>query len=251
MPSNYHQSIAVYYFGRESDNNNRCLLTESALFITRKGKTTQYSVAEIALLSINRRKMMLPLIMGGIFSPLSVIAIVKNLFVPWTILSWLLFNLLLLYFGWQGYSVLTVELQGSHHDFPIKSRGNNLYAFVDFVNEYVRQPAGKSRQVSALYHILSMEEWTSAQKSKHYAPASLSQEGFIHLSTHEQLPLVQERYFKDQVNLVLLHIDPLKVAPALKFETVYPNEAPYPHLYGPLNLDAVIKVEPIHSTMGT
>lgn len=240
----HHQSIAVYYFGRENDNNNRCLLTETALFITRKGKTTRYPIAEIALLSINRRKMMLPLITGGIFSPLSVLAIVKNLFVPWAILSWLLLNLLLLYFGWQGYSVLTVELHGIHHDFPIRSRGNNLYAFVDFVNEYVIQPSGKSRQVSALYHIVPMREWNIALESKRYAPDSLSREGFIHLSTREQLPVVQERHFKNHADLVLLHIDPLKVTAALKFETVYPEEAPYPHLYGPLNLDAVIRAEP-------
>ena len=245
MASHHSQSVAVYYFGRENDNNNRCLLTESDLFITRKGKTTRYPVAEIALLSINRRKMMLALITGGIFSPLSIIAIVKNLFVPWAILSWFLLNLLLLYFGWQGYSVLTVELHGTHHDFPIKSRGSNLYAFADFVNEYVRQPPGKSRQVSKLYHILPLREWTATQKLRHYAPASLSQEGFIHLSTHEQLSLVQERHFKNHADLVLLHIDPLKVTAALKFETVYPQEAPYPHLYGPLNLDAVIRAEPI------
>lgn len=245
MSTSQHHPVAVYYFGRESDNNNRCLLTESTLFITRKGRTTQYPVSEIALLSINRRKMMLPLIMGGIFSPLSVIAIVKNLFVPWAILSWFLLNLLLLYFGWQGNSVLTVELHGTHHDFPINSRGNNLYAFVDFVNEYVRQPAGSSRQVSALYHILPMKEWNAAQQTRNYAPASLSQEGFIHLSTKEQLPQVQEKYFKNQPNLALVHIDPLKVTASLKFETIYPDEATYPHLYGPLNLDAVTKVEPI------
>lgn len=247
MSSSHHQSVAVYYFGRENDNNNRCLLTETTLFITGKGKTIQYPIAEIALLSINRRKMMLPLITGGIFSPLSVLAIVKNLFVPWAILSWLLLNLLLLYFGWQGYSVLTVELHGTHHDFPIRSRGNNLYAFVDFVNEYVRS-TGKRRQVSALYHILSMKEWNIARESKNYAPSTLAQEGFIHLSTGEQLPLVRERHFKNHTDLVLLHIDPLKVTAALKFETVYPQEGPYPHLYGPLNLDAVIKAEPLAPT---
>lgn len=248
MSSSHHQSVAVYYFGRENDINNRCLLTQSNLFITRKGKTTQYPLSEIRLLSINRRKMMLPLIAGGIFAPLSVIAIAKNLFVPWAILSWLLLNLLLLYFGWQGYSVLTVELHGTHHDFPIKFRGSNLYAFADFVNEYVRQPPGKSRQVSDLYHIMPLKEWTSAQKEKHYAPTSLSKEGFIHLSTREQLPLVLERYFKGQTDLVLLHIDPLKVTAALKFESVYPHQAPYPHLYGPLNLDAIIKAKRIAST---
>lgn len=243
MSSANNPPVAIYYLERENDNNNRCLLTENALIITRKGKTTQYSTSEIALLSINRRKMMLPLIVGGIFSPLSIIAIAKNLFVPWAILSWLMLNLILFYFGWQGYNVLTVELHGLHHDFPIKVRGNNLVAFVDFVNEYVRQPSGKPPRVSALYHILPEKEWISAQKEGQYTPTSLLKEGFIHLSTHEQLPLVRERYFQHQANLVLLHIDPLKVTATLRFESVYPNEAPYPHLYGALNWDAVIKVE--------
>lgn len=237
--------IAVCYLGNEGDSSNQCLLSESTLTITRKRKTTSYALDEIEYLSINSRKMMLPLITGGIFVPLSIIAIAKNIFAPWGILSWLMLNLLLFYFGWLGYSVLTVQLKSLSHDFPIKVKGANLKAFIHFTNEYIRFPSHKEPHVSPLYHILTAESWASAQKTQIYTPDSLKQEGFIHLSNKEQVPLVLQRYFENTTSLMILHIDPLKLASPLKYEAVYDLEGLYPHLYGALNLDAIIKVENI------
>jgi len=71
----------------------------------------------------------------------------------------------------------------------------------------------------------------------------LADEGFIHLSTAEQLPGVAGRYYAGVEDLVLLHVDPdLLVAP-LVYEDV-PGVGSFPHLYGPLNVDAVVRVEP-------
>lgn len=235
--------VAVCYLGKANDNTNQCLLTDRALIINRKGKASRYPLNEIVRLSINSRKMMLPLITGGIFVPLSIIAIAKNIFAPWGILSWLMLNLFLFYFGWLGYNVLTIQLGGTSQDFPIKVKGANLKAFIQFTNEYIHHPPEKEAHVSPLYHILTTEAWALARKAQIYMPDPLAQEGFIHLSNKKQVPVVLERHFKNKADLAMLHIDPLKLTSALKYEPVYEQEDLYPHLYGPLNLDAVIKVE--------
>ena len=235
--------IAICYLEKENDKNNRCLLSEDFLTIVRKGRATTLDLKDIRYLSLESRKMMLPLIAGGAFSSLSVIAIAKGLFNPWGILIWLMINLSLFYFGWVGYHVLSIGLQGFHRDFPLRSRGKNLNAFIVFTNEFLESKRNNKILVSPIYHVVKARDWTEAQEKQSYAPASLQQEGFIHFATKKQLPVVLDRYFKGQKDLLLIQVDPLKVKAELKYEQVYDQENPYPHLYGPLNLDAVVKAE--------
>ena len=52
-----------------------------------------------------------------------------------------------------------------------------------------------------------------------------------------------ERFFKGQTGLVLLEIDVSKLRAPVKHE---PADADvFPHLYGPLNLDAVVGTRPL------
>jgi uncharacterized protein (DUF952 family) len=71
-----------------------------------------------------------------------------------------------------------------------------------------------------------------------YACASLEEEGFIHASSSEQILEVANRYYPGEQDLVLLWIDPQKVKPEIRRELAE-NGQSYPHIYGPLNLEAV------------
>ncbi len=93
-----------------------------------------------------------------------------------------------------------------------------------------------------IYHITTTTNW--AKSSGSYEAESLHSEGFIHLSTKEQVSGVLERYYRHVSNLILLHIDPAKLTHELKYEVATNNEL-FPHLYGPLNRDAVVLVEQI------
>ena len=61
---------------------------------------------------------------------------------------------------------------------------------------------------------------------------------------------VANKYYRGASNLVLLNIDPAKLASALRFEPpahldgspALPHEPLFPHIYGPINLDAVSEV---------
>lgn len=93
-----------------------------------------------------------------------------------------------------------------------------------------------------ILHIVKKEEWENALIKGEYSPESLLKEGFIHCSTPEQIIEVANNIYKNEKNLVLLCIDTSKVKADILFECGgSPN---YPHIYGKLNLDSIIKVVP-------
>jgi uncharacterized protein (DUF952 family) len=96
-------------------------------------------------------------------------------------------------------------------------------------------------------HIVARADWESALARGIYAPPSLASEGFIHCSKKPQIQHTANRFYRGQTGLVILCIDESRLEAASKYE---PPDSPldetsgdlFPHLYGPLNLNAVIGV---------
>lgn len=99
-----------------------------------------------------------------------------------------------------------------------------------------------------IYHVTTKQEWEEALKKGFYEAPSLQTEGFIHCSKAEQVAGVLERYFKGESDLVKLHIDISKLQHALKFELAPSVQEEFPHVFGTINIDAVIKIELLDST---
>lgn len=97
--------------------------------------------------------------------------------------------------------------------------------------------------MSKIYHITTDDEWRKARATGVYAAESLATEGFIHLSTREQLLWVADRFYRGRGELVLLAVDPALLRAELRYEESEPGQR-FPHLYGPLNLDAVVDAHP-------
>ncbi len=95
-----------------------------------------------------------------------------------------------------------------------------------------------------IYHVTPAYEWNGQQESDYFTPAAFALEGFIHCCTHEQLTGVLDRYYKGQTNLLLLKIDEQALEFQLKFEKST-NDELFPHLYGAINMDAIVSVEEI------
>jgi uncharacterized protein (DUF952 family) len=91
-----------------------------------------------------------------------------------------------------------------------------------------------------IYHIANKSLWQQAQKTGAYTPETFEVEGFIHMSTKDQVSGVLDRYYANQADLVLLFINENQVTPELKYEKAT-NDELFPHFYGPLNLEAVVK----------
>jgi uncharacterized protein (DUF952 family) len=106
--------------------------------------------------------------------------------------------------------------------------------------------------VTFIYHIAEAADWAQAQRDGQYTISTrgrtLAEEGFIHASTAEQVPLVAGAYYRGVPDLVLLVIDTERVRPELRYEQVPGQPNPYPHIYGPLNLDAVLETRPFDPT---
>ena len=97
--------------------------------------------------------------------------------------------------------------------------------------------------------ITTPQKWEEAVAEGHYRRDDLATEGFIHASRPDQLPWVVENFYKGQTELVVLRIDTEKLTSPLKWESPPGMDDVFPHLYGPLNLDAVIKVEPLEDVL--
>jgi len=95
-----------------------------------------------------------------------------------------------------------------------------------------------------IYHITTANEWKQANINGFYEAPSLLAEGFIHCSTDKQVDGVLGRYFKGKKDLLKLVIDTDKLTSELKFELAPSVNEAFPHIFGPLNLDAVMGVLP-------
>lgn len=100
----------------------------------------------------------------------------------------------------------------------------------------------RSRVLPMLLHIAHGDEWARAQVDGVYRADSLRDQGFIHCSYPHQIIRVADRVYRGQRGLVLLHIDPVRLDSMVVEEDGGGGEL-YPHVYGPINLDAVVKVE--------
>ena len=90
-----------------------------------------------------------------------------------------------------------------------------------------------------ILHITTEKEWQTAVAAGEYRGASLDSEGFIHCSTVDQVLLPANQLYAGQTDLILLTIDPTKLTAELVYEDCYQSGQAFPHIYGPLNLDAV------------
>jgi uncharacterized protein (DUF952 family) len=102
-----------------------------------------------------------------------------------------------------------------------------------------------------LFHVCSEDELRQARALGEHRPASLASDGFVHLARGSQVIQVLQHFFAGRDGLVLLAIDPARLTHELKFEAAAPvGTQPvtdeegdagdsFPHVYGPLNLEAI------------
>jgi uncharacterized protein (DUF952 family) len=96
-----------------------------------------------------------------------------------------------------------------------------------------------------IYKIVPRALWREAETAGRFAGAPVDlADGFIHFSTAGQAAETAAKHFAGQTDLLLVAVDEAKLGPALKYEPSR-GGALFPHLYGPLGLDAVVRVRPL------
>ena len=91
-----------------------------------------------------------------------------------------------------------------------------------------------------IYHITTQQAWQQAADDGSYTADSLQSEGFIHCSDYYQLEGTANLLFAGAADLLVLEIDADKLKSPLVYENLEGGQMLFPHIYGPLNLDAVI-----------
>lgn len=98
-----------------------------------------------------------------------------------------------------------------------------------------------------IYHLTEPERWAqSVANGEHTASTrdlELADEGFIHCSTLAQWPATAERFYADAAELLLLHIDEALLDAPPIYERLGGATEPFPHIYGPIPLSAVVEVQ--------
>jgi len=116
----------------------------------------------------------------------------------------------------------------------------------------LRQACGVTR----IYHLAEPADWAAALQTGRYERStrgrSLAEEGFVHASTAEQWPVVRRSFYADvAAPLLLLEIDPALLTSPVVVEVGDPRTGEeFPHVYGPVDVAAVVSVtelRPPHS----
>ena len=98
-----------------------------------------------------------------------------------------------------------------------------------------------------IFHITDGATWEASQQAGEHTGSTrgidLAEEGYIHCSTAAQWPGVLERYYSDATDLVLLHVDEEQLTSRLVYEQLPGMPEVFPHVYGPINLAAVVRTE--------
>jgi uncharacterized protein (DUF952 family) len=101
-----------------------------------------------------------------------------------------------------------------------------------------------------IFHVATDADWQAAIVSGAYTTSTLGvtldREGFLHCSRDSQAGRVLAKYYRDVTEpLTLLTVDTDLLTAPWQFDDVPGAELSFPHIYGPLNPDAVVEETPL------
>jgi glutathione S-transferase len=95
-----------------------------------------------------------------------------------------------------------------------------------------------------IYHLAVSSDWES-DPSRPYTTSTLgktlAEQGFIHCSFRAQVQQIADMVYRGRHDAVLLEIEPGRLAATIQVESLDGGGEAFPHIYGPINRDAVVK----------
>ena len=101
-----------------------------------------------------------------------------------------------------------------------------------------------------IYHLALQTDWSHALDSgDDYSISTIGRQldevGFIHCSFDHQVQRVADAFYRGRSDVVLLSIDEARLTSPIREENTEGGADRYPHIYGPLNVDAVASARPL------
>lgn len=110
-----------------------------------------------------------------------------------------------------------------------------------------------NKSQAMIYHIVTESDFCSQLESRVYTPLALSGDGFVHCSLEASvLPVANDYFANVSGRLLLLEMDPGRLSSETRYDAPAPLAAGasshltsgsvFPHVYGPINTDAITRV---------
>lgn len=189
--------IAQCYLQKGADNANVCYLSEQKLFVKQFNRMHVFPLESILAIEFKHKLLLFPLIIGGIMSPLSLIALFNEILNTWLMMGAFVGGLLILYYGVEGSNTMTVVTSIKEFDFFLRAPSKNLKAFISFVLKY-----GKRGIPIAYFLLVTEQEWSQAQQA-----------GSLHLQ--EPRELLEDKVTKQ--GMITLRLEPLDSGIAVNY----------------------------------
>jgi hypothetical protein len=218
---------AVVFLYRSGNQKNKIILFENYLLVIYRGNKNAFRLEDLDKLYFTRHKILIPIVVGGIISSFSLIAIFVSYYSPLLVISILITGLLVLYLGYNGEDVLVIDLKVKQEFYPLRKVTDNLNAFVHFTNNFLK--AGKN---SFRWHIfLPVETMTKITKEEGYP---------VQAFTYEQMR-EQKSKFAQKNDKTFVALDPFQLKSEVRFEKLAGKKELYPMIYGAINQEAIVK----------
>lgn len=100
--------------------------------------------------------------------------------------------------------------------------------------------------MNPIHHVMTPEDWAAFQAGGTSRVSTrgrtLEEEGFVHCSFPDQVDRVVAAFFADLPEVAVVTLDRDRISAPVVVEAAVDGSGEYPHVYGPLNLDAVVEV---------
>ena len=99
-----------------------------------------------------------------------------------------------------------------------------------------------------IYHLATVADWAETQaRGEPYAMSTLgvtlTRQGFVHCSFADQVQHIADLVYRDRADVLLLSVDTSRLTSPVRVEQV--ADRAFPHVYGPIDLVAVVDVRPL------
>ncbi len=231
------KTIAIVYLHRAEDQDNKCMLTSERLIVVYRGRPYSFERQHIRDLYFSWRRLLFPLVAGGISAPLSLLAIFMNLYNPWPLMFIFFLGLALFYLGLQQHPVLTIKDTVKEHDFFLREKTPNLKEFLSFA----RQVIFSGGNIMSL--AVPLEHWQAVEHQAVFSPLDMNEKVRLRLMNTQQLRRWKQQKYRS-AGWVVLHLDTVKLQQAdIRYEQSGGGDELYAYLYSSFRKEDIVRKE--------
>lgn len=224
-----------------NSKNDQLILTHDKLIVIFKGKSQVFYRSNIIKLILTKKKLIVPLVIGGIGACMSITAMSMGWYYRQLNLIIIFLFLGVQYYGFIGKDALELFEKGHSNIFLLKKTLPSIRKFLLVFNS--SQAHLQHSYQNFIYHLADPKEWENQLTKDHFTPKNYKKEGFAHASSAGQVQETHQNYYSDKDAMILVTIVPEFLTGPIKYEYNSSRNEAFPHIYSPINKTAIIRLQ--------